>query len=61
MAAHPAWSWTHALALAFVMAATVYLIIDIEYPRLGFIRVDAVDEVLVDVRKSMGDTLPAAR
>jgi hypothetical protein len=59
MAAHLSWSWTHALALAFVMAATVYVIIDIEYPRLGLIRVDAVDEVLVDVRKSMDDARPS--
>lgn len=53
MASHPTWSWTHALALAIVMATTVYVIVDIEYPRLGLIRVDAVDEVLVDLRKSM--------
>jgi hypothetical protein len=53
MAAHPKWSWMHALALATVISATVYIIIDIEYPRLGFIRVDATDEVLVDLRKSM--------
>ena len=53
MASHPRWSWMHALALATVMAATVYIIIDLEYPRLGFIRVDATDEVLVDLRKSM--------
>ena len=53
MAAHPTWSWTHGLALAAVLSATVYIIIDIEYPRLGFIRVDAADEVLVDLRKSM--------
>ena len=53
MATHPTWSWTHGLALAAVLSATVYIIIDIEYPRLGFIRVDAADEVLVDLRKSM--------
>jgi hypothetical protein len=53
MASHPRWSWIHALALATVMSATIYIIIDIEYPRLGFIRVDAADEVLVDLRKSM--------
>jgi hypothetical protein len=53
MASHPRWSWMHGLALATVMAATVYIIIDLEYPRLGFIRVDAADEVLVDVRRSM--------
>ena len=50
----------HALALATVMSATVYIIIDLEYPRLGFIRVDAVDEVLVDLRKSMDPVPPSA-
>jgi hypothetical protein len=61
MASHPRWSWTHGLALATVMAATVYIIIDLEYPRLGFIRVDAADEVLVDLRKSMDVAAPAPR
>ena len=55
MASHPRWSWMHGLALATVMSATVYIIIDLEYPRLGFIRVDAADELMVDVRKSMGN------
>jgi hypothetical protein len=45
--------WTHMLAFAAVMALTVYVIIDLEFPRLGFIRVDAFDQVLVDVRTSM--------
>jgi hypothetical protein len=31
----------------------VYVIIDLEYPRLGLIRVDAADQVLVDLRESM--------
>jgi hypothetical protein len=53
MASHPRWSWMHALALATVMSATVYIIIDLEYPRLGFIRVDTADDVLVDARRSM--------
>ena len=45
--------WTHALAFAAVMATTFYVILDIEYPRLGFIRVDAADQVLVDLRRQM--------
>jgi hypothetical protein len=53
MASHPSWSWTHVLALSLVMSATVYIIVDLEYPRLGLIRVDAVDQILVDVRRSM--------
>jgi hypothetical protein len=54
MAAHPAWSWTHALAMATVMAVTVYVIIDIEHPRHGLIRMDSFDQLIVDLRKSMG-------
>lgn len=46
-------SWLHVVSFAFVMAATVYVIVDIEYPRLGLIRVDAIDQVLVELRQSM--------
>ncbi len=46
-------NWTHAVAFAAVMATTFYVILDIEYPRLGFIRVDAADEVLVELRRQM--------
>jgi hypothetical protein len=45
--------WLHMLAFAAVLAFAVYVIIDIEYPRLGLIRVDAFDQTLVDVRASM--------
>ena len=46
-------SWIHMLAFAAVMAGAVYVITDIEYPRLGLIRVDAFDRVLADLRASM--------
>ena len=46
-------SWLHVVSFAFVMAATVYVIVDIEYPRMGLIRVDAIDQVLVELRQSM--------
>jgi hypothetical protein len=45
--------WMHTIGFAAVMAVTVYVILDIEYPRAGLIRVDAVDQVLVDLRRSM--------
>jgi hypothetical protein len=32
---------------------TVYVILDVEYPRIGFIRIDQADLVLIDLRKSM--------
>jgi hypothetical protein len=49
----PSGSWLHALAFAAIMAVTVYVILDLEYPRLGLIRVEAIDQVLVDLRESM--------
>jgi hypothetical protein len=53
MAGGKARSLLHTLAFASVVAATVYVIFDMEYPRLGLIRVDAVDHVLVDLREHM--------
>jgi len=46
-------SWVHILGFAVILTITVYVIMDLEYPRLGLIRVDAFDQVLVDVRASM--------
>ncbi len=46
-------NWTVILGFASVMAITVFVILDMEYPRVGFIRVDAIDQVLVDLRQSM--------
>ena len=46
-------SWLHTVGFATVIAATVYVILDIEYPRFGLIRVDAADQLLIDLRHSM--------
>ena len=46
-------SWFHMLGFALVVAFAVYVIMDMEYPRLGLIRVDAFDQALVDLRESM--------
>jgi hypothetical protein len=45
--------WLRAVGFAAVIAVTVYVILDLEYPRLGLIRVDAADQVLVDLRESI--------
>jgi hypothetical protein len=45
--------WMHKLVFAASLAIAVYVIIDLEYPRLGFIRVDAFDQALVELRQSM--------
>jgi hypothetical protein len=46
-------SLLHTVGLALVIATTVYVIIDLEFPRLGFIHIDAFDQVFVDLRQSM--------
>ncbi len=51
--------WLHTAVMAFILALAFYAIIDIEYPRLGLIRVDAADQVLIDLRESMDDIRPS--
>ena len=46
-------SWLHMLCFAAAMAVSVYVILDLEFPRLGLIRVDAFDQALVELRESM--------
>jgi hypothetical protein len=46
-------SWVHYLGYAGIMALTVLVTLDLEYPRLGMIRVDAADQALVEVRAGM--------
>ena len=46
-------TWLHPLAFAVILAVTTCVIVDLELPRLGFIRVDAADRILGDLRDSM--------
>jgi hypothetical protein len=46
-------TWFHTLVFSLFIALSVYVIVDLEFPRLGLIRIDAYDEVLTDLRKSM--------
>ena len=46
-------SWSHTLGFAAVMAVTVYVIVDIEYPRFGLFQIVGADQVLVELRQSM--------
>ena len=46
-------SFMHMAVYAVIMAATLYVILDMEYPRFGLIRIDSGDQVLVSVRNSM--------
>ena len=46
-------SWFHVAMFAAILSLTVYVIIDLEFPRLGFIRIDAADQVLRELRESI--------
>jgi len=47
-------SRSHMIVLALVLSFTFYVILDFEYPRLGLIRIDDFDNLLIQVRASMG-------
>jgi hypothetical protein len=46
-------SWLHMAGFAFGTAAAVYVILDIEFPRFGLIRIETFDRALVELRESM--------
>lgn len=52
---NPRRSWLHNILFAAVISTVVYVIVDLEFPRLGLIRADSADVVLVATRASMGD------
>ena len=43
----------HTIVYAFALTITIYVIVDLEYPRAGLIRVDRYDQVLVKQRANM--------
>jgi hypothetical protein len=53
MAAARERSWMHVIGFALIVSATFYVILDLEYPRLGLIRVDSADQLLENLRESM--------
>jgi hypothetical protein len=53
MAGSKARSWVHMICFALVLAVSIYVILDIEYPRLGLIQIESFDRALVDLRNSM--------
>ncbi len=53
MSASKARSWLHILCFSGSLLMAIYVIIDVEFPRKGLIRVDRYDQVLIDLRESM--------
>lgn len=46
-------SLIHVLGFALILSTTVYVILDLEFPRLGLVRIDSFDRILVELRSSM--------
>ena len=46
-------STLHTALFAVILTVTTYVIVDLEFPRLGLIRVNSADQVLLDLRASM--------
>ncbi len=46
-------SWLHILGFTVITVIVVYVVLDIEYPRAGLIRLEAADQVLEDLRDAM--------
>jgi len=48
--------WTPSILFALMLSLTVYVILDLDYPRVGLIREDKFDEALIELRASMEST-----
>jgi hypothetical protein len=53
MAKRGARSWLHMAVFALSVTATIYAVIDLDYPRAGWIRLDAADNELAKLRDSI--------
>jgi hypothetical protein len=53
MAASAVRDWMSIITLAVVLGVAIYVILDYEYPRIGFVRIDRVDQVLVNTLEKM--------
>lgn len=50
MGLHAFHGWFHMLAFALTLTLAIYVIVDFEYPRLGLLRIDDFDQLLVDLQ-----------
>ena len=46
-------SWIHILAFTVIMGLSLLVILNLEYPRMGLIPLDAYDQVLIELREKM--------
>ncbi|HEV8448131.1 MAG TPA: hypothetical protein VGQ44_14980 [Gemmatimonadaceae bacterium] len=53
MASGPVRNWMYTVGIAASISIATYVIIELEYPRLGLVRVSGMDQLLVEARDSM--------
>jgi hypothetical protein len=53
MAAGTTRNWIPILGVAAAMSVALFVILELESPRLGLVRVDAMDKALVELRATM--------
>jgi hypothetical protein len=46
-------NWVHVVGFAVVLSLVVYVILDMEYPRMGLIRMTSMDAAMVNLRDSI--------
>jgi len=53
MAKAKQFNWILVAGFALVLSSVVYVILDMEYPRMGLIRMTSMDQAMVDLRNSL--------
>lgn len=46
-------NWIYMVGIAATISLSMFVIIELEFPRMGMVRLDAIDRTLVDLRMSM--------
>lgn len=46
-------NWMYYLGIAATVSVAAYVVLELEYPRLGLVRVDSMDQALVELRSTM--------
>lgn len=46
-------SWLHIFGFTIITVIVAYVILDVEYPRTGLIRLETSDQALIQVREGM--------
>ena len=55
LAGGPRRNWIYIIGISASVAVSIYVIMELEFPRLGLARVNGIDQAIVDLRATMGD------